>query len=457
MSTWCCIKKINNYIGENGMEEEGEFNRLSSEMRTQAEEAADILGKISPEFAQLLIYMARRVGPTEVKNLFNPTTSLGQKLMREFDSKCDWVDYTLRKNNKPDVSSEKNAKIVNFLDEQVGSASAFKGKAFDGFIHYIVAFGKNASLLNSLITTWLDEGRTLEEVNSDGYTPIQMAIFRENTISFETLVNRGAVTTEIYESGLSLLHMIVGLEDIALLRLWIKLDLPTNIKCGEKAEEDAGKTAVECAQEDGRIEITKILNGDVQEAIKNFDKLFVEKKETILKKYHAEIESNPAKKSIIENDKNKLLLHYLVDTYSENYLDIGVEVFVKLLADKELGINTSLIINGKTALHKCVDLGYNDWALALVKMGVGGTSLDNGVTVLNYCVSENNDKLFDMIKEDSDLDIDNFAKVSFIPRIEEYKSAPAESSTSASIVLAPSVEKGVEEVDVTGGVADLTI
>ena len=140
-------------------------------------------------------------------------------------------------------------------------------------------------------------------------------------------------------------------------------------------------------------------------AAKKSDESFSVQKGLITQTYHLKLDANPAMKAAVAGDKNKLLLDYLV----ENYAEIEPEVFIKFLADKGLGIKTNIILGGRTPLQKCVELGYNDWALALVKMGVGSGSLDNGVTVLNYCVSADNDELLKMIKEDGALDLASFA------------------------------------------------
>ena len=369
-----------------------------------AREFIDILDR-TPLVRNFLTYVEKRAHtPRAVEELMASAS-----LRNEFIAKCEWIQQMSRREPTPDVSMENAAIIVN-LDSSLSSVSAFKGEIFNGFMHFIVANEKDPSVLSSIMTTWATEGRTLVELDSTGLTPAQVAIYTQNIISFAALAVNGVDITATDKDGLSPLHIIVnkvkdGSADIALLRLWLEKGLPTNMKSGEEAGINAGKTAAEFAQALGLVKVTKILTGDVALAAKKSDESFSVQKGLITQTYHLKLDANPAMKAAVAGDKNKLLLDYLV----ENYAEIEPEVFIKFLADKGLGIKTNIILGGRTPLQKCVELGYNDWALALVKMGVGSGSLDNGVTVLNYCVSADNDELLKMIKEDGALDLASFA------------------------------------------------
>lgn len=86
----------------------------------------------------------------------------------------------------------------------------------------------------------------------------------------------------------------------------------------------------------------------------------------------------------------------------DNYKEISAEVFAKFLSDNTLGLKSNILFSGKTALQKCVELGYNDWALELAKAWVGTTTLDNGINILNHCVLYNKFDLLDMLSNEID-------------------------------------------------------
>lgn len=195
-----------------------------------------------------------------------------------------------------------------------------------------------------------------------------------------------------------------GSADISLLQKWLVEKLPTDMVCSEAAKGLTGKTAVECAEAKGLVEVTELLGGNVELAEANLDELFAIKKDLIQTSYASKIESTPALKTAIADDVNKLLLHYLI----ENHSQIPYQVFAKFLADEELSIKTNVVFDGKTALEKCVELGYNDLALELAKQGVGTGTLDNGVNILNYCVTYGNNDLLKLLENDADIEVAEF-------------------------------------------------
>ena len=215
----------------------------------------------------------------------------------------------------------------------------------------------------------------------------------------------GLDITAIDGDGISPLHAIVikienGSADISLLKAWIDAALPTDMLSGEDLGSWAGKTAVEFAEMGGRVKVTEVLGGDIELATENLNELYRIKKDLIKQSYDIKMDSNPVTKEAVAKDPNKLLLHYLVD----NGKEINAEVFAQFLKDDELGLKSDILFAGRTALQKCVKLGYyNDWALEFAKAGVGTTNLDNGSNIVNYCVLYNNVDLLDRLLHEIDI------------------------------------------------------
>ena len=355
---------------------------------------------------QFLIYLEKRaLNPQAVwKNMTD------ESLQAEFITKCQWVQHYARtKLGAINVNMGTAAGVVN--SSNAGSFSReVSENIFDGFMHFVVANETNPKVLNSLMTTWVSQGRSLTELDSNKITPLQTAVYTKNITSFIALANHDVDITALDGDGLSPLHVIVnkienGSASILLLKAWLEAGLPTDMVSGKAAKKWSGKTAVEFAEMKGLVEVTDLLGGDVELAILSLDELYNIQMNLITQSYDIKMASDIKTKAVVAKDPNKLLLHYLVDNRGE----ISLEVFAKFLADEDLGIKYNILFGGKTALQKCVELGYNDWTLELAKAGVGTDILDNGVNIVNYCVLYDNNDLLDMLDADSELDITTFA------------------------------------------------
>ena len=338
---------------------------------------------------QFLIYIEKRaLNPNAVWDNMSD-----ESLQAEFIAKCQWIQHYARtKLGMTDATMEIAANAIN-SEKGTRFSKEVSEKLFDGFMHFIVANETNPQVLNSLMNTWVAEGRSLGELDANGITPAQTAIYTKNIASFAALASMGVDISAIDNDGLSPLHVLVnkienGSADISLLKAWVDAELPTDMLSGKGLGSWSGKTAIEFAEMKGLVKATAVLGGDVELANANLDKLCHIKKDLIKQSYDIKI----------AQDSNKLLLHYLVDNHEE----ISAEVFAKFLSDSTLGLKSNILFGGKTALQKCVELGYNDWALELAKAGVGTTTLDNGINIVNYCVLYDNVDLLDMLSHEID-------------------------------------------------------
>ena len=338
---------------------------------------------------QFLIYIEKRaLNPNAVWDNMSD-----ESLQAEFIAKCQWIQHYARtKLGMTDATMEIAANAIN-SEKGTRFSKEVSEKLFDGFMHFIVANETNPQVLNSLMNTWVAEGRSLGELDANGITPAQTAIYTKNIASFAALASMGVDISAIDNDGLSPLHVLVnkienGSADISLLKAWVDAELPTDMLSGKGLGSWSGKTAIEFAEMKGLVKATAVLGGDVELANANLDKLCHIKKDLIKQSYDIKI----------AQDSNKLLLHYLVDNHEE----ISAEVFAKFLSDSTLGLKSNILFGGKTALQKCVELGYNDWALELAKTGVGTTTLDNGINIVNYCVLYDNVDLLDMLSHEID-------------------------------------------------------
>ena len=299
---------------------------------------------------QFLIYLEKRdLNPQAFWKGMND-----ESIQAEFIAKCQWVQHYARtKLGAVNVNMETAASVVN--SSNAGSFSKeVSENIFDGFMHFIVANETNPKVLNSLMTTWVSQGRSLTELDSNKITPLQTAVYTKNIASFIALANHDVDITALDGEELSPLHVIVnkiadGSADISFLQSWLDADLPTDMVSGKEAKKWSGKTAVEFDEMKGLVEATKILGGDVKLAISNLDDLFDIQKGLITKSYGIKMASNIKTQEVVAKDPNKLLLHYLIDNRGE----IRLEVFAKFLADEDLGIKYNILFGGKTALQKC--------------------------------------------------------------------------------------------------------
>jgi len=328
---------------------------------------------------QFLIYIEKRASnPNAVWDNMSD-----KSLQAEFIAKCQWIQHYARtKLGMTDATMEIAANAIN-SEKGTRFSKEVSEKLFDGFMHFIVANETNPQVLNSLMNTWVAEGRNLGELDANGITPAQTAIYTKNISSFAALASMGVDISAIDGDGLSPLHVIVnkienGSADISLLKAWVDAELPTDMLSGKGLGSWSGKTAIEFAEMKGLVKATAVLGGDVELVNANLNKLYNIKKDLIKQNYDIKMDSNPLTKEIVAKDQNKLLLHYLIDNYEE----INAEVFAKFLSDGTLGLKSNILFSGKTALQKCVELGYNDWALGLAKAGVGTTTLDNGINIV---------------------------------------------------------------------------
>jgi len=238
------------------MKKQNEAQELASQ-----ENINKILDK-NPYVEQFMIYAGKRAStPHEVGALMQ-----SKSLAYEFDAKCQWVQHLLRASHN-NISMGEAAALVNSRSDMY-SDKAFKEKIFDGFMHFIVANATNPDELNSLMTSWVAQDRSLVELDSNGLTPIQTAVYVNNVIAFTALADKNVDITAIDQNGLSLLHVIVskisnGSADISLLHQWMENNLPTDMISSEAAGVYAGKTAVECAQLLGMVDVTRVLKGDI--------------------------------------------------------------------------------------------------------------------------------------------------------------------------------------------------
>lgn len=372
--------------------------------KSKSNKLIEILKK--PDFGnQFLIYIQKRI--LNLKAVWDNMSN--ESLQAEFIIKCQWICHYAKTKLNKSIDLETAAAFIN-SSKATSFSKKLSGNIFDGFMHFVVANETNSQVLNSLMTTWTLQDRSLTELDANKITPLQTAVYTKNIGSFKALANNNVDITALDSDGLPPLHVIVnkienGTASISLLKTWLDYGLPTNMVSGKAAKKWKGKTAVEFAEKKGLVEVTKALGGNVKLAISNLDKIFFNQKDLITQSYNLKMVSNIKTKKVVAKNPNKLLLHYLVDNHDQ----ISTEVFAKFLADKNLKIEFNILFGGKTALQKCVELGYNDWALELARAGVGTKVLDNGVNIQNYCVLYDNGDLLDILDSDSKLNILKFA------------------------------------------------
>ncbi|MEM6339266.1 MAG: ankyrin repeat domain-containing protein, partial [Pseudomonadota bacterium] len=199
--------------------------------------------------SQFLIYLEKRtLNPQAV---WDDMTD--ESLKAEFITKCQWIQrYARTKLGAIDTTLETAAHVINSTKAQSFSIEV-SGNIFDGFMHFVVANETNSEALNSLMTTWVSQGRSLTELDSDKITPLQTAVYTKNSASFISLAKYDVDITATDGDGFSPLHVIVnkienGSASISLLEAWLKSGLPTDMVSSKEAKEWAGKTAVEFAE-----------------------------------------------------------------------------------------------------------------------------------------------------------------------------------------------------------------
>ncbi len=356
---------------------------------------------------QFLIYLGNRIkNPQAVwDNMDN------ENLQQEFIAKCQFIQHYARtKLGIVDITMELAATTVNNP-----KAASFRvdicEKIFNGFMHFISVNEKNPAVLASLMDTWVAQGRSLEEiviVDELEFTPLNFVIAKNNLSGFVALAQHGVDVTQLDSNGFSELHKLTdqveqGTSDISMLEAWVKAGIPSHMIADGRAGKLAGKTAVQMAQDKGLVEVTKALGGNVELALENLDKHYEILKGKFLEAYYQK--TSELQSTILKNDLNKLLLHYLV----ENFDQIPLEVFQKFIADESLGIKTNILGQERiTVLESLVIKGLipggigakaNQFALILAKHGIGTTEADNGTTLLSYTINHGNDLLFDYILE----------------------------------------------------------
>lgn len=132
------------------------------------------------------------------------------------------------------------------------------------------------------------------------------------------------------------------------------------------------------------------------------------------------------------HSKDYLLLHFIIDNINHIMAESEIELYKGLYAAgaiKKLFEDNTEIIDGKTSLqraaehlkqydsdltlytplHRAIQKGENVIAMQLVKLGgFGVTQLDNGVNILNHCITEKNIDLLQDIINNPRLDIKSF-------------------------------------------------
>jgi len=359
----------------------------------------------NPFGEQFIIYLGNRIkNPTAVwANIDN------EVLQQEFIAKCQFMQHHARtKLGISNFSMEIAATMINNT-KAVSFNKTVCGKLFDEFMHFIVVNEKNSVVLKSLMDTWVAQGRSLEELNESGLTPLSLAVATNNLPAFAALAQHGVDVTKIDSSGFSELHKLLdqidkGTSDISMLKAWIDTGLPTDMAASEvTGRKYAGKTAVQIAQDKGLVAITRVLGGDVELAQANLEAVYEAQKDFIISKYQHKISSSPALTAIVGEDMKKLLLNYIV----ENMDQISPQVFERFLTDSSLGLKTNVVDQtGETPLELLVKAGAlagaealkaNQFALLLAKHGVGTITPDHGSTILSHTIKYGNANLFHSI------------------------------------------------------------
>jgi hypothetical protein len=342
-------------------------------------------------------------------------------LKQEFIAKCQFMQHHARtKMGIESVTMELAATLVN-MPKAASFRTAICENLFNGFMHFIVVNEQNPIVLKSLMDAWVDQGRSLsEKITVDGveFTPLNFCVSKNNLAAFSALAQHGVDVTEVDSSGFSELHKLVdqiekGTSSIEMLKIWVQAGLATNMVAAERTgSEYAGKTAVEITQDKGLVAITEVLGGDIELAQRNFytqqliqkqdlDKEFEAQKAAILENYNQK--TADLKNTALKTNPHKLLLHYLV----ENLEQVKLPVFEKIIADKDLLIETNVVgAERLTVLELLVKKGTqkgedgfkaNQFAITLAKHGVGTIAADNGTTLLSYAVQYGNKPLFDYV------------------------------------------------------------
>jgi ankyrin repeat protein len=325
----------------------------------------------------------------------------------EFFVTCLWIQHYAKTKLNTEISVEEAATMVN-LDKASSFSKKISDKFFDGFMHYVAASNIPFTVVDSLMKNWLSDGRSLTELDHNGLTPLQVATYTNNSSTFRALIANRVKATTIDQDGLTPLHVIInkindGSGDISFLKEWIEAKLPTNMKSSKK-HIYPNKTAVEFAEFYGLIEATKLLGGDIDTAKICLNFRYQTDKLPILQKYDLMIYTDSKLQKIVESEKYKLLLHYIVDSFN----NISPKLFAEFLDDRKLNLNTDISFNGGTILQKCIEHKFDNLALELIKRGIGSSTLDNGFNALNYCVFFNNYDLLNRMISDPSIEILKF-------------------------------------------------
>ncbi len=339
-----------------------------------------------------------------------------ENLFEEFVAKCQFIQYSARINLGAEISMELAAVGIN-----KENANSFKkdvcGELFDGFMHFIAVNEKNPAVLKSLMDTWLKQGRSLEELDGNGVTPLSVGVSVGNIQVVGAFVEQGIDVTKVDASGFSELHKIInyveeGRLDASVIKAWKDAGLAVDVV------DKFGKTAAEMAADKALVDIVQMiapynvqLIGYAQEQLES---AYTLQKKLINAKYLKKIFAQEDLLEVVGEDLNKLLLHYL----TENHDGIPLNIFKLFLADQDLNIKTNVIgSDGKTALEIMVQRGYNDYSLVMAQKGHGVLELDgavmggkHGQTILDYAINYNNLDLLKLVLNSDAIDITKLAK-----------------------------------------------
>lgn len=155
-------------------------------------ELDDILNN-SAFATQFLIYLEKRSSNTSAV-----WEEMGaEDIQQEFLLKCQWIQHYARtKLGASDITLEIAATIVN-TDKCISFNKKVCDKMFDGFIHFAVANETRPSVLNSIIKTWVAQGRELTELDPKELTPLQVSVYTKNVASLSALAHYGVDITVV--------------------------------------------------------------------------------------------------------------------------------------------------------------------------------------------------------------------------------------------------------------------
>lgn len=346
---------------------------------------------------------------TYLRNLgvINGPGSLSDELLdqlnNEFVAKVQWIQHyskiKLGQSFSFEIAAQAATNLTTFNAEVCG-------KTFDGFMHFISVNETRPEVLNSLMDKWISQGRSLNELDVLGASPLSVSVNRGNINAVVALAQHGVDVTAVDGNGFTELHKIIGYIEEGKLPLstiikWMEAGLPTDVESTNPSPKYHGKTAVRVAVEKGIVEATEILGGDVEEARGFRSERIKVSKVLVLQSYEHHIELLGG-----VGVGNKLLLNYLARNCENT--DLTPEVFEAILVDEELGagLDPNVVVgqDRTTALEILIKDGVNSpkanmFALKMAEHGIGTVKHCAGMTAYSIAAKYGNIALLQQLSD----------------------------------------------------------